>query len=130
MYHAVFDIEDAVEDIEGAGVVGDNEDAGVPFVGDFGEEIHDLPAKGAIEGSRGFVGEDKARVVGQGTGDGDALLFATREGVWEVVGTRADAEVVEKFERAFASLVRRVSLISSATWTFSSAVRNGMRFGF
>ena len=42
--HAVLDIENPVKNIERAVIVGDNDDAGLAFVGDLGEEFHDLPA--------------------------------------------------------------------------------------
>ena len=60
------------------------------------EEFHDLPATLAVERGSGFVGEDQAGLVGQGAGDGDALLFAAGERFGEIVGARADAEVVEQ----------------------------------
>jgi hypothetical protein len=40
---SVLDFKSAVEDIEGSVVVGDDDDAGVLFVGDLGEEF--LPAQ-------------------------------------------------------------------------------------
>ncbi len=64
--HSILPIEDAVEDIERTGVVGDNEDAGLPFGGDFGKKFHHLTTEGAVEGSGGFVCEDEA-----GVGEGD-----------------------------------------------------------
>jgi len=42
--HAVLDIENAVEHIERAMVVGDDDDPGLALVGDLGEKLHDLPA--------------------------------------------------------------------------------------
>jgi hypothetical protein len=73
---AVFDIHDPVEDIERAVVVGDDEDAGVALVGDFGEEFHHLPTALAVECGGGFVGKDEAGIVREGAGHGDALLLA------------------------------------------------------
>jgi hypothetical protein len=42
--HPVFDIEDPVEDVERAVIVGDDDDPGIFLVGDFGEKLHDLAA--------------------------------------------------------------------------------------
>ena len=75
--HAVLDIEDAVENVQSAMVVGDDEDAGTPLVGNPGEQLHHLPSQGAVECGGGFVGEDEGRVVGESAGNGDALLFAS-----------------------------------------------------
>ena len=94
--HTVFDIHDAVEDIERAVVVGDDEDAGVALVSDFGEEFHDLPTSLAVEGGGWLVGEDEAGIVGKGTCHSDALLLAAGEGDGQVVGALGDAEVVEQ----------------------------------
>ena len=77
-------------------IVRDNDHAGAALVGDLCKEIHDLPAKPAVECGGGFIGEDEVGLIGQGPGDGDALLLAAGEGVGKVVSTRADAEVVEQ----------------------------------
>ncbi len=100
MNHTVFDIHDAIEDIERAVVVGDDEDTGVAFVGDFGEELHHLPAALTVERGGGFVGQDEAGVVRERAGHGDALLLATRQGHGQVVGALGDAEVVEQLHGA------------------------------
>jgi hypothetical protein len=111
-------------------VVGDRRHAGVPFVRDLGEQLHDLAPKGAVERGRGLVGQHEAGVVGERMGDGDALLLATGRCIGEVVCARTHAEVAEQVERPQASQTRRVSLISRATWTYSTAVRNGLGLGF
>jgi hypothetical protein len=90
----VFHFEDAVEDIERAVIVRDDDDAGVLLAGDFGEEFHDLAAALAVESGGGFVGEDEAGLVGERTGHGDALLLAAGECDGQVVGPWADIEVV------------------------------------
>lgn len=77
---AIFDIEDAVEDIQSAGIMGHNKDSGMVLVGDLGEEFHDLTSEGAVERSRGFISQDETWVVRQGPGDGNPLLFAAGKG--------------------------------------------------
>ena len=100
--HTVFDIQNTVEDVERAVIVRDDDDTGAALVGDLCKEFHDLPATLAVERGGGFIGEDEAGLIGQGAGDGDALLFAAGERFGEIVGARADAEVVEQLLRALA----------------------------
>ena len=104
--HTVFDIQNTVEDVERAVIVRDDDDAGAALVGDLCKEFHDLPAKPAVERGGGFIGEDEAGLIGQGAGDGDALLLAAGEGVGKIVGTRADAEVVEQLQSTLACGLR------------------------
>ena len=92
--HAVFDIKGAVEDIESAVIMGDDDDPRVVFVGDAGEEFHDLPTPFAVERGSRLVGKDQAGFVGKGAGDGDTLLFSAGECIREIVGTRADSQLV------------------------------------
>ena len=99
--HAVLDVEDTVENIKGAVVVGDDENTGLPLVGDPGEQLHHLPPQGAVECGSGFVGEDEGGLVGEGAGNGDALLFATGESGGEVFRPRLDTEITEQFECPF-----------------------------
>jgi len=100
--HAIFDFEDAIEDVECAVIMRDDEDACVALVGDFRKELHHLAAAMAVERGGGFVGEDEAGLVRESAGDGDTLLFAAGEGDGEIARTGADAEVVEQFQGAFA----------------------------
>ena len=44
--HAILDIQNAVEDIERAMIVSDDDDTGLALVGDLGEEFHDLTGMG------------------------------------------------------------------------------------
>lgn len=98
--HTVFDIQNTVEDVERAVVVRDDDDTGAALVGDLCKEFHDLPAKPAVERGSGFIGEDEAGLIGQGAGDGNALLFAAGESFGEILSARADAEVIEQLVRA------------------------------
>ena len=42
--HAVLDIQNAIENIKRAVIVGDHDDASLALVGDLGEKFHDLSA--------------------------------------------------------------------------------------
>jgi hypothetical protein len=110
-------------------VVGDDDDAGVLFVGDLAKSSMTWRPRWLVERGGGFVGEDEAGLVGEGAGDGDALLLAAGEGVGQVVGA-CRRRVVEQLHGAARASRGGVSLISRAIWTFSSAVRNGMRLAF
>ena len=44
----------------------------------FGEDPHDLLARGRVEVARGLVGQDERRLVYQGPGHGHALPLAAR----------------------------------------------------
>ncbi len=57
-------------------VVGDEEEGGVGFFAEGEDEGEGLLGAGGIEGAGGFVGEDELGAVGEGAGDGDALLLA------------------------------------------------------
>jgi hypothetical protein len=80
----VLHFEGAVEDVERAVVVGEDQHAGAPLVGDLAEELHHLPAAVAVEGRGRFIGQNEAGLVGQRAGHGDALLLAARESVGQV----------------------------------------------
>jgi hypothetical protein len=58
-----FKADHPVFDIEGAVVVGDDDDTGVLFVGDLGEEFHHLAAAFLIEGGGGCIGGDEAFIT-------------------------------------------------------------------
>lgn len=104
--HAVFDIQNPVEDIKGAMIVGDDDDARAALVGDAGKQLHHLPAAPAVERGGRLIGQDQAGLVGQRAGDGDALLLAAGERVGEVIGTRTDAELIQQFVGTTAEIQR------------------------
>src|SRR5262249_32893681 len=60
------------------GLVGDQHDGDALAV-EVLEDGHDLGGGRAVEHARGLVGEQQDRIVGEGAGDGDALLLAARE---------------------------------------------------
>ena len=78
-------------------VVRDDDDPGILFVGDFTEEFHDLTPAHAVESGGGFVGQNKAGTITQGSGDGDALGLASGEFGGQVFGPIRDAQVFEEF---------------------------------
>ena len=76
-------------------VVGDHDD-GLAAVGDHLEDFGHFFAVGAVEISGGFVGEDDGRLVGQGTGNGDALLLAAGEAVGFALELFEQAQLLEQ----------------------------------
>jgi len=88
-------------------VVGDNDDAGLPLVRDLAEEVHDLAASDAVEGGGGLVGQHEGGLVGQGAGDGDALLLAAGELGGIRVGPVAHAKVVQQVHGPAARVAAR-----------------------
>ena len=65
-------------------VVGDEDEAGVDFGGEDADEFEGLLGVFGVEGSGGFIGEDELRAVGEGAGDGNALLLADGHFSWLV----------------------------------------------
>ena len=89
---------DAVGGAQHLGVVGGADDgdavAGVEFL----EQLDDLGAGLRVEVAGGFVGENDARGVRQGAGDGDALLLAAGELEGLVVEAVAKADAITKVD--------------------------------
>jgi len=56
--------------------VSDEEEGGVHFGAECSDELEGLLGVDGVEGAGGFVGEDELGAVGEGAGDGDALLLA------------------------------------------------------
>ena len=76
---AVFHLVDPVAGFGHLGVVGDEEEGFALAVDEVGEEAEDAVGVGGVEVAGRFVGQEDAGVVGQGAGNGDALLFAAGE---------------------------------------------------
>jgi len=76
-------------------VVGDHDD-GLAGVGEELEDFGDFFAVGAVEISGWFIGEDDGGLVGEGAGDGDALLLAAGEAVGFAFEFLAQAELFEE----------------------------------
>jgi hypothetical protein len=92
-----------VEKVEDAGqlscdvqVVGDQQERCFDFGAELADEIEDLLGVGGIERASGLVGEDEPGTVGQGTGDGDALLLADGELGGPVVEAVGEADFGEE----------------------------------
>ena len=73
---AVVHLEDTVEALDHAVVVGDDEDGRVVLHGQLLEQGHDILAVLGIERGRRLVGQDRLRAVGERPGDGHPLAFA------------------------------------------------------
>ena len=56
-----------------------DQDDGISLAIEFFEEVHDLDARGRIEVSGRFVGEEDRRFVHEGTRYGDALPLSSRK---------------------------------------------------
>jgi hypothetical protein len=65
-------------------VVGNHEDSDVLLAHNGLEEAKDLAGGGAVQFAGGFVGEDHFGMVGQGAGNGDALLIRFGTRLWPV----------------------------------------------
>lgn len=74
---AVFHVENVVATGGKFRVVADHQERVASGVREFGQEVEDFARVGLVEVACGFVGKDEDGVVGEGAGDGDALLFAT-----------------------------------------------------
>ena len=61
--------------------------------------IHHHLGVARVERGDRLVGEDDARLLDQGAGDGDALLLAARQGAGAVGGEAADVEELQRRER-------------------------------
>lgn len=71
---------DSVGDVFNDGkVVSDKDHGQIHLADEAGEEIQNLTLDGDIEGAHRFVGEDQARLGGEGAGDGDALALPAAE---------------------------------------------------
>jgi hypothetical protein len=66
--------------------------------GELAQQPGDVVAVAGIEVGGGLVGQDDAGVVGEGPGDGDALLLAAGELVGSEVQPLAKAQAGEQFE--------------------------------
>ena len=67
---------DAVGIGEDAIVMGDDDDAAAWDTGDAAKEIHDEFSVFGIESCGGFITDDQAWFMHEGSGDGDALLLS------------------------------------------------------
>ena len=83
---AVFKGDHALAEVVDDGfVVGGDEDGGAEVV-DALEQLNDFFAGEFIKVTGGLVGDEDFGLAGDGTGDGDALLFPTREVGGKLVG--------------------------------------------
>src|SRR5579872_1497547 len=75
-------------------IVGDDHD-GRPLSVQLAEQVQERCARHRVEVARGFVGHHECRAAGEGTGDGGALLLATRELIRVVPHPVAEADAVD-----------------------------------
>jgi hypothetical protein len=93
---AVAQLEDAVRDIEHRRVVGRDDRGDLLGPDDRPQELHDHVPGVGIELARRLVGEEEARLVRQGPGEGDALLLAAGELVRAVPRAIAQPDDLEE----------------------------------
>ncbi len=84
-----------------------HDDPGPMIVGHPAKQLHHLAASMTVQGRRGLVGQDDAGLVGQGSGDGHALLLATGELRRRVVGPIGNPQLLKKGDCPPTSLPRR-----------------------
>ncbi len=112
---AARDVHDAVRDGDEPQVVGDQHERLARLAADALEQLEHGAARLRVERAGGLVGQDEARVLGDGAGDGDALLLATRELGGEVVDAvrqaHAGEHVVDR-QRVDANLARQLDVLA------------------
>ena len=59
------------------------------------EQLENAVCRFGIEVARGFVRDDQWRLVQQSAGDGQPLLFASRQGMGHFVALRAESDSIE-----------------------------------
>ena len=95
-------------------VVGDEDDAHLVFVAQLVDEVEDLHLRRHVQGRRGFVRDEDARLAHEGHGDHDALTHAAGELVRVVVdnhlGTR-HTNALEDLDGALESFLLREALV-------------------
>ena len=62
--------------------MGDDDDGRAFGAGEAAEKLDDGRAGLAVEVAGGLIGQDDRRLVGERSGDGDALLFAAAQPAW------------------------------------------------
>ena len=77
------------------GFVRDQDDGAPVLRMQIGEEFADQGRCHRIEIAGRFVGEDEGRIVDQGAGDGDPLLFTAGEGIRPVSGAIGEADALQ-----------------------------------
>jgi hypothetical protein len=92
--------EDVVGGVGDEGVVGDDEEGELGVAGEALEDVEDALGIGGIEVAGGFIGEEEAGFIGQGAGDGNALLFAAGEVVGAAMELVAEADEFEELAGA------------------------------
>ena len=92
---ALFEVEDAVGDGGGLGVVGDHHDGFAVVLGEGSEEGENRAGGFAIEVAGGFISDEEFGVVHDGTSDGDPLFLAAGEFGGAVLGAIGKPHEVE-----------------------------------
>ena len=60
---AVFQVQDAIDEGDDAGIMGDHENGGAVVVGGGAEKLNDVLAMLPVEGGGRFIGEDESRLL-------------------------------------------------------------------
>lgn len=81
---AIDEGQDTVGHVEDTVIVGNDDDGGLFFSGEFLEQFDNGPPALFIEGGRRFVGQDQSRLVDESASDCNALFLSTGELFWSV----------------------------------------------
>src|SRR6266404_3625144 len=79
---------------------------GRTFLVQRGQHVHDFFAVSAVEIAGRLIGQYQFRVADHGTRDSDALLLATGQLRWSMLGTVHEAQQLEHLTHPFATPVR------------------------
>ncbi len=101
MDRPILDNQRAVADFGEVLIVGHDDEGDAVLAGQIEQDLHDFRAVDGIQISRRLVGEEDFRLVDDGAGDGDPLLFAARKLGGQVVHAITQADALQSLEREF-----------------------------
>ena len=97
MDDAVADFDAALHPIGHAGIMGDHDQCRAGALHHGSQQLHDFMARGLVECTGRFIGEDDCWGGHQRTRNRDALGLAARDLPWATVHHGAKAQLVEQF---------------------------------
>ncbi len=124
---AVFDVDDAIGEGLEPRIVGNADHRCVVLGGGAAQQADDHLAVLAVQRRSRFVGEQQGGALGDGAGDGDALLLAAGQLARPLVHARLQTDLVERLDGDAAGLRAAETLVLQAVVTCCRAVRAGNR---